>query len=114
MTGPDLTCEGPDRLVAASANLKRARVAAPRAAGGHGPVTVPVPHQLAVCVFQVEGVTGHHPPRRDGRLVAPAGVPGRTAQRDVPVVVDGGQGLQVPLVSFILDSSSRVRSKNRN
>ena len=94
MTGPDLTCEGPDRLVAASANLKRARVAAPRAAGGHGPVTVTVtvPHLHTVCVFQVEGVAGHHPPRQDGRLVAPAGVPGRTAQRDVPVVVnpDGG------------------------
>jgi hypothetical protein len=41
MTGPDLTCKGPGRLVAASANLKRARVAAPPAAGGHGPVTVP-------------------------------------------------------------------------
>ena len=60
MTGPDLTCEWPDRPVAASDNLKRARVAEPRAvtaepraAGGHGPV----PHWQCA-FFKLRGSRG--------------------------------------------------------
>jgi hypothetical protein len=57
MTGPDLIREWPDRPVAASDNLKRARVAEPRAAGGHRDGPGPVPHWQCA-FFKLRGSRG--------------------------------------------------------